>query len=208
MYTSAHLEFRKQHSIFINPITGEIRCISCKIEIYDFDQMSEEDQQQLVRLPDPFLFRERYLRSSDPPLLYNTSHLENSAAHKKSNRGLCNLVDKNQHSVISSVVQFLSNVPFYKSIIKKSITDTFKSENGKLLACLFGIIKRIWTGETRSIPMSVFTILLDRIYQGWFAKKSPSSRAIKSRIPSSCSFFSSTLFTNNSSSTRWRIQSC
>lgn len=34
---------KKNHSIYINPYNAEIRCIACKIEIYDFDQYPNDE---------------------------------------------------------------------------------------------------------------------------------------------------------------------
>lgn len=103
-------------------------------------------------------FRQRFLKHSEPPLLYNTGHLENSAAHKRSNRGLCSLMDRPQHSAINSCIQFISNIPFYRKIMKNCVLATLRGDCARLLTEIFGTVKRIWTGEVRSIPMNVSAI--------------------------------------------------
>lgn len=51
------LEYRKQHCIFINPTTAEIRCMACRIEIYDMEQLDPDEMKKFQKCPDPYAFR-------------------------------------------------------------------------------------------------------------------------------------------------------
>lgn len=81
---------------------------------------------------DPLTLRERYLprpslsspssilKTSNPKINSATTQVESSDAHRKSNAGLCGLTGDSQTLVISSVLQYYSQIPYYQQLLRAS----------------------------------------------------------------------------------------
>ena len=117
--TSSNSDLKGKHCVFINSHTTEIRCLQCKIEVLDFDEMELEESQIVKHKLDPLVVRERFSRKDvDNSLFKNGGNLENSAAHKRTSQGLCGLLSRKGETAVSSVVQFFSSIGFMRETLQ------------------------------------------------------------------------------------------
>lgn len=106
----------------------------------DYRRLSSEEltifKSQMSMHPDPFVYRERYLPKLPPAVtitissrLLTSDVVETSEAHRRSSKGLCGLYGKQTQSVINAVIQYYSNIPYFRHILKRARLDPSKNQN-------------------------------------------------------------------------------